>query len=34
VAARPATVSGELMLESIGLRADLAELYRGTRLAT
>ena len=29
--ARPAAVSGELMLESIGFRTNLTELYRGTR---
>ena len=30
--ARPTAVSGELMLESIGFRTNLTELYRGTRL--
>jgi Uma2 family endonuclease len=32
--ARPIAVSGELMLESIGFRANLTELYRGTRLTS
>jgi Uma2 family endonuclease len=32
--ARPVAVTGELMLESIGLRTNLTELYRGTRLTS
>jgi Uma2 family endonuclease len=32
--ARPVAVSGELMLESIGFRTNLTELYRGTRLTS
>jgi Uma2 family endonuclease len=32
--ARPVTVSGELMLERIGFRTNLTELYRGTRLTS
>ena len=31
---RPVPVSGELMLDSIGFRANLTELYRGTRLTS
>jgi Uma2 family endonuclease len=32
--ARPVAVSGEVMLESIGFRTNLTELYLGTRLTT
>jgi Uma2 family endonuclease len=32
--AHPVAVSGELMLESIGFRANLTELYRGRRLTS
>jgi len=32
--ARPVAVGAELMLESIGFRANLTELYRGTRLTS
>jgi len=32
--ARPVAVSGELILESIGFRTNLTELYRGTRLTS